>query len=80
MSKLSITINDNQIQFLKKIADNEGKSLSVVVSELIDEFIKNQTVRSAAVEEKDVSYGAMKISEEAFSEWNNEEDEIYDEL
>lgn len=77
MSVMSIRIPDNKRKKLKAVASLEGKTMSGLVSELIDEYIRNAVDR--AREEDDLNE-IMKVSEPSFSEWDNEEDEAYNDL
>ena len=75
MSELNITIDKNRKRALTEIATEEGKSVDGLLKELIDEFIKHRKISP-----DEPVQNTMKISESSFSEWNNEEDNIYDEL
>lgn len=77
MSVMSIRIPDNKRKKLKAVASLEGKTMSGLVSELIDEYIRNAVDRDR--EEDDLNE-IMKVSEPSFSEWDNEEDEAYNDL
>ena len=55
-----------------------GKSVDVLVDELLQDFIKKQS--KAKKSEKWELQAIMKLSEKSFSEWDNEEDAIYDRL
>ncbi len=80
MSVMSIRIDDNKRKILKIIASIEGKTMGSIVSELIDEYIKKNKKKIAEISEKEDLNAIMKLSEKSFSEWDNEEDEIYNEL
>ena len=55
----------------------EGKTMSSLVSELIEEYvISAQEKLKDNSEIKDI----MNMSSESFEEWDNEEDEIYNDL
>lgn len=77
MSVMSIRIPDEKRKKLKAVASLEGKSMSRLVSELIDDYIDEAMERLG--EEHDLTE-IMKVSEPSFSEWNNEEDEVYNDL
>ena len=77
MSVISIRISDEKKKKLKAVASLEGKSMSSLVSELIDDYVEEAMERMQ--DESDLNE-IMKVSEPAFSEWDNEEDEIYNDL
>ncbi len=77
MSVMSIRIPDEKRKKLKAIASLEGKSMSGLVAELIDEYVNEAMDRLG--EEHDLAE-IMKVSEPSFSEWDNEEDEVYNDL
>lgn len=77
MSVMSIRIADEKRKKLKAIASLEGKTMSGLVSELIDEYVDEAMER---MEDRSELHEIMKVSEPAFSEWDNEEDEIYNDL
>ncbi len=77
MSVMSIRIPNDKRKKLKAIASLEGKTMSGLVGELIDEYVDDAMERMQ--DESDLNE-IMKVSEPAFSEWDNEEDEIYNDL
>lgn len=77
MSVMSIRIDDRKRKMLKVLASIKGKSMGSIVSELIDEYIEENKSEFSGFEESDY---LLKLSEGPFSEWNNEEDEVYNEL
>ena len=80
MSVMSIRIDDNKRRALKVIASIEGKSMGGIVSELIEDYIKQNKEKIKELSEKENLNEVMKMSEKSFMEWDNEEDEIYNEL
>ena len=80
MSVMSIRIDDTKRKALKVIASTEGKSMAGLVSELIDDYIKQNKEKIKEQSEKENLNEIMKMSEKSFMEWDNEEDEIYNEL
>jgi len=80
MSVMSIRIDDNKRRALKVIASIEGKSMGGIVSELIEDYIKQNKEKIKQLSEKENLNEVMKMSEKSFMEWDNEEDEIYNEL
>ena len=79
MSVMSIRVDDEKRKMLKAIASIEGKTLSSLVGKLIEEYIQENKAKLKLLE-KSESSEFMKLSEESFSEWDNEEDAIYDNL
>jgi predicted DNA-binding protein len=77
MSVMSIRIDPKKRNRLKTIASVQGKSMSSIVEELIDTYVDDFIAESATKAELDM---LMKVSEPAFDEWNNDEDDIYDTL
>jgi len=80
MSITSIRIDDKKRKALKIIASIEGKTMGKIIEELIDEYIKRNKKKLLRVKEKEEIYSLMKLSEDSFSEWDNEVDDIYDKL
>ncbi|MCD6115837.1 hypothetical protein J7K93_02380 [bacterium] len=80
MGVMSIRIDDNKRRALKVIASIEGKSMGGIVSELIEDYIKRNRVKIKELSEKENLNEIMKVSEKSFMEWDNEEDDIYNEL
>ncbi len=80
MSVISIRIDDSKQKLLKVIASAEGRSMTSLVCELLDEYIElKKNLINDYSENRDVQ-AVMKISEGAFAEWDNDEDAIYDKL
>lgn len=77
MSVMSIRIDDEKRKKLKAIASIQGKTMSSIVESLIDDYIKEYVNES---EHKSELKSIMKVSEPSFEEWDNDEDEIYDDL
>ena len=73
MSVMSVRIDDNKRKAIKAIASLEGKTISSIVEELIEGYIE---------EKKEIFSNSdfMKLSETSFLEWDNQEDEIYNDL
>ncbi len=80
MSVMSIRIDDTKRKALKVIASIEGKSMGGIVSELIEEYISTNKEKIAILSEKEDLSQILKMSEKSFMEWDNDEDEIYNEL
>lgn len=80
MSIMSIRIEDSKKKALKVIASIEGKTMGGIVSELIEKYISENREKLKGLSEKDNLNDIMKMSEASFMEWDNEEDEIYNNL
>lgn len=77
MAVMSIRIPEEKRKKLKAIASIEGKSMSNIVSELIEDYVAEAWERLKDREElKEI----MNVSESSFSEWDNNEDEVYNDL
>lgn len=77
MGVLSIRIEDEKKKQLKVIASLKGKSMSSIVEGLIDQYIDE--VKSDIDLDNEIQ-AIMKISEPSFEDWDNDEDEIYNDL
>ena len=77
---MSIRIDENKQKALKIIASIEGKSMGGIVSDLIEDYIIKNKEKIKALSEKESLIEVMKMSEKSFFEWDNEEDEIYNDL
>lgn len=77
MSVMSIRIDEKKRNRLKAIASLQGKSMSGIVEELIDGYVNNYLESEKNINELKA---VMKASESMFSEWDNEEDAVYDDL
>ena len=73
MGVMSVRIDDRKRKAIKAVASLEGKTISGIVGELIDDYIQKKMTMMRDSE-------IMKLSEASFAEWDNEEDEIYDNL
>lgn len=80
MGVMSIRIDDNKRKLLKVIASVEGKTIGAVISGLVDEYISNNKKKLSLISEKPEIRDIMALSEISFAEWDNEEDEIYNNL
>ena len=77
---MSIRIDDNKRRVLKVIASLEGKTMGGIISELIDDYIRRNKKKISLISEKSNLKEIMALSETSFMEWDNEEDEIYNDL
>ena len=80
MSVMSIRIDDTKRKALKVIASIEGKSMGGIVSELIEDYINKNKEMIVDLSEKENLNEILKMSEKSFMEWDNDEDEIYNDL
>lgn len=77
MSVMSIRIDDKKKKQLKVIASIQGKTMSSIVENLIDDYISQFYQQDEQAEELKA---IMKVSEPSFEEWDNDEDSVYDNL
>lgn len=70
-------VDDEKRKKLKAIASLQGKTMSGIIEELIDQYIREYREEKRKKGELD---DLMKVSEPSFSEWNNPEDEVYNDL
>ena len=80
MSVMSVRIDDSKRKALKIIASIEGKSMGGIIEELIENYIDEKKDVLINLSESENLKEFMKMSEFSFSEWDNEEDEIYNTL
>lgn len=81
MGVMSVRVNDEKRKLLKVIASAEGKTISGIVEELIEEYISINKKKVLNFTKENEQKELMKLSEKAFAEdWDNEEDTIYDKL
>lgn len=71
---LTIEIEDRKRKSLESIAARKGKKVGEFVKEIVDDYLLRQSSKDQETE------SLMKISEKSFSEWDNEEDSVYDNL
>lgn len=80
MTVMSLRIDERKKRALKVISSIEGKTISLIVSDMIDDYITKNKSKIMKIAEKEMLYDVMKMSEASFSEWDNEEDEVYNDL
>jgi len=80
MDIMSVRIDDNKRKLSKVIASIEGKTIGAVISGLVDEYIRNNKKMLNLLSEKLEIRDLLAVSEISFDEWDNEEDEIYNDL
>ncbi|WP_425392545.1 hypothetical protein [Ekhidna sp.] len=77
MAVMSIRVDEKKRKALKILASTQGKTMSSILSELIDKYIDQH--KSLITAEPESEY-ILRLSKASFDEWDNEEDEIYNEL
>ena len=77
MGVMSIRVDDAKKKKLKVIASLKGKTMSSIVEGLIDQYIEE--VKSDIDLDNEIK-AMMKVSEPTFEDWDNDEDEIYNDL
>ena len=75
---LVIEIEHSKHKSLETLAEQKGKQVSEFVKEIVDDYLAQQA--SAEKEASLETQNLMKLSETSFSEWNNDEDAVYDKL
>ncbi len=80
MDVMNIRIDRRKRKALEVIASIEGKSMGGIVSELIEDYINKNREKIRGLSERENLNEIMKLSEKSFMEWDNDEDEIYNEL
>ncbi|HLM01137.1 MAG TPA: hypothetical protein VK400_08765 [Pyrinomonadaceae bacterium] len=71
---LTIEIDDRRRKSLESIAARKGKKVGEFVEEILDDYLYRENI----TDEEMRSW--MKLSENSFAEWENEEDAAYDKL
>lgn len=71
---LTIEIEDVKKNSLEKIAAQNGKNTSEFVKEILEDYLRREALETEEINEM------IRLSESSFSEWDNEEDAIYDKL
>lgn len=80
MGVMSIRISDKKKKMLKIVASLEEKTIGGFIEELLDEYIeKNMKGLKTTIKEDDLEL-IMHLTEESFIDWDNDEDEIYNNL
>ena len=80
MGVMSIRIDDRKRKRLKAVASLEGRSMSDVVAQLIEEYTDRRVNQLARDDSSGELQALMNVSESSFSEWDNAEDAVYDNL
>jgi len=71
---LTIEIEDIKKKSLESIAEQKGKKVNEFVGEILDDYLRRNLAENKELK------GLMTLSETSFSEWDNEEDAVYDRL
>jgi len=77
---MSIRIDDEKRRRVKALASLEGRTMKDLVAQLLDEYLEKRTSLLAEAGRTEELRGLMKLSETAFGEWVNEDDDVYDRL
>lgn len=80
MSVMSVRIDDSKRRALKIIASVEGKSMGGIIAELIENYLDEKKELLIHLVKSENLKEIMKMSDFSFSEWDNDEDEIYNTL
>ncbi len=80
MSVLSIRIKDKKRKLLKIISALEDTTISSLIESWIDDYIDKNKKKYANELAENNLISAMKVSEPSFAEWDNDEDEVYNDL
>ena len=80
MAVMSIRIKDEERKVLKALASLEGRTMTEIVSELLEQYIQRRKTQMTRSRKSAEVWALMKLSEPSFSEWNNKEDDVYDTL
>lgn len=80
MSVLSIRIKDNKRKLLKIISALEDRTISSLIESWIDDYIDKNKKKYADELAENNLMSVMKVSEPSFAEWDNDEDEVYNDL
>ena len=71
---LTLEIKEKTQKSLEQFASENGKPVTQLATEIIDDFVGKTTI------DRHESFTFMKLAESTFSEWDNEEDSIYDNI
>jgi len=77
MGVMCIRIDEKKKKKLKAIASLKGETMSSIVESLIDDYVSRFYQED---EQADELKAIMKVSEPSFEEWDNDEDDIYNDL
>jgi len=80
MAVMSIRIDEKKKKMLKIIASLEDRTIGGLVEELIDNYVEENQDKLSTIIEKDDLEDVMKLAEESFLDWENDEDEVYNNL
>jgi uncharacterized protein (DUF1778 family) len=77
---MSIRIDNEKRKMLKALASLEGRTMTELVTALLDEYVERRKIHMAESGNKAELQTLMKLSEPSFAEWDNLEDGVYDTL
>ncbi|MBO8130478.1 MAG: hypothetical protein H0Z29_03050 [Candidatus Marinimicrobia bacterium] len=80
MGVMSIRIKDKNKKLLKIIASYEGKTIGGFIEELLEDYIEKNKDRLHFLTPQVETFDVTGLSAQAFLDWDNKEDEIYDKL
>jgi hypothetical protein len=80
MAAMRIRIKDEERKVLKALASLEGRTMTEIVSELLEQYIRTRKTQLRRSSQSREILAPMKLSESSFSERNNTEDDVYDTL
>jgi len=73
---ISIKIADDKRKKLKILASVKGETMGGIMGKLIDDYIQ---ANLHELPSEEANY-LLKLSKESFNEWDNEEDDVYNDL
>lgn len=76
MGVMSVRIDDRKRKMLKVLASIKGKSMGGILADLIDDYIE---ANKKDLPKEEAEY-LLRLSEGSFNDWDNEEDEVYNDL
>lgn len=80
MAIMSIRVDEKRKKQLKVLASIEGKTIGSILEEMIEERVQKRRIMAKNDNSEESTYNFAILSEPSFSEWNNSEDEIYNDL
>jgi hypothetical protein len=80
LSIMSVRIDDEKRKLVKALASLEGRTMTELVAQLLDEYVERRKALLTGAGRTEELRALMKLSEPAFGEWVNEDDDAYDRL
>lgn len=71
---LTLEIKEKTQKSLEQFASENGKPVTQLATEIVDDFVGRTTI------DRHESFTFMKLAASTFSEWDYEEDSIYDNI